>query len=145
MFHIKDYVSCPQQTSMDYYKVIYAMQWFLASDFFVSQSQTKCQIFLFCVIFGSWSFPKNDQHWKTFQMLWIWLCLEIFFFFCPTYQLLRHNILYLTWYLIFPAFWSHSILLKIGKYTNSNLMIYNLIMFGKIIFALTVNYDIIGI
>ena len=29
---------CPQRTSMDYYKVIYAMQQFHASDFFVSQS-----------------------------------------------------------------------------------------------------------
>ena len=25
---------CLQQTAMDYYKVIYAMLWFLASDFF---------------------------------------------------------------------------------------------------------------
>ena len=37
----------------------------------------------------------------------------------PTYQFWRHNILYLTWYLIFLAFWSHSVLLRIGQYTKS--------------------------
>ena len=63
----------------------------------------------------------------------------------PTYQSWRHNILYLTWYLIFPTFRSHSVLLEIGQYTKSSLMIYNFTIFGKIFFAASVNYDVIGI
>ena len=63
----------------------------------------------------------------------------------PSYQLLRHNILYLTRYLVFPAFWSHSILLKIGQYTKSNMIIFNSSMFGTKIFDVIVNYDFIGI
>ena len=63
----------------------------------------------------------------------------------PTFQLWRHNILYLTRYPVFPTFWSYSVLLKIGQYTKGNLVIYNLSTFGKIIFVVTVNYDVISI
>ena len=53
----------------------------------------------------------------------------------PTYQLWCHNILDLMQYLVFPVFWSHSGLLKIGQHTKSNLMIYNLSMFEIKIFC----------
>ena len=44
--------------------------------------------------------------------------------FSGTYLLWRYRILYLTWYLIFPAFWSHIVLSKkIGQYTKNKLMI----------------------
>ena len=48
-------------------------------------------------------------------------------------------------YLVFPAFRSYSVLVKVGKYTKSNLLIYNFSMFGQISFLVTVNYDIISI
>ena len=57
MYHIKRI--SPRRTSVDYYKVIYAVQWFLALDFFVLQSLKMCQVFLICVIFRSWSFSKK--------------------------------------------------------------------------------------
>ena len=87
---------------------------------------------------------KDDQQWKTFWMIYNMAMLgrkKIF----PTYQLWRHNILYRTRYLVLPAFWSHSVLLKIGQYAKENLMIYILSIFGKIIFLVTVNYDVISI
>ena len=40
---------------------------------------------------------------------------------------------------------SHSVLLTIGQYSKSNLAIYNLRMFGKIIFVMIVKYDVTGI
>ena len=87
---------------------------------------------------------KNYQQWKTFRMIY-----NIAMFgrkkVVRRYQLWRHNILYLTCCLVFPAFWSHSVFLKIGQYTNSNLVIYSLSTFGKIIFVVTVNYDVISI
>ena len=72
-------------------------------------------------------FKENDQHWKTFQVVYNMTMFRKNLF--PTYQLWHHNILYLAWYFIFPAFWSHSV--KIGQYTKSNLMIYNFSMFRK--------------
>ena len=84
---------------------------------------------------------KNDQQWKTFRMIYNKAMYGRKKFF-STYQLWRHNILYLTRYLVFPAFWSHSVLLKIVQYTKSNLVIYSLSTFGKIVFVVTVNYDV---
>ena len=87
---------------------------------------------------------KNDQQWKTFRVInnmTIFRKKE----FSPCYHLWRHNNLYLTRYLVFPAFWSHSVLFKIGQYTKNNLMIYNSSMFGTKIFVVTLNYDVIRI
>ena len=59
---------------------------------------------------------------------------------------ITHNILYLTKYLIFPCILKlYSVSLKIGQYTKNDLMLYNLSIFGKIFFVVTVNYDVIGI
>ena len=60
------------------------------------------------------------------------------------YQLWRRNIFYLT-YLIFPVLESNTFFLKIGQHTESNLMMYNVSMFTKIIFAVTVNSAVIDI
>ena len=64
-------------------------------------------------------------------------------FFLPTYQSLSWYFVS-AMYLIFPAFWSHCILLKIVLYTKKNPRVYNLGMGGKKI-VVTVNYDVIGI
>ena len=80
---------------------------------------------------------------RPYEWYIIWLCSEKKLF--PTHQLWRHNILYLMRYLVFPVFWSHIVLLKIGLYTKRNLMIYNLSMFGTKIFVVAVNFDVIGI
>ena len=136
LLHIKDYVlykketafNCPQRKSME---------WFLALDLFLWQSRAKENVKYF---FSAWLpdhglLVKDDQQWKTFWMIYNMAMLgrkKIF----PTYQLWRHNILYRTRYLVLPAFWSHSVLLKIGQYAKENLMIYILSIFGKIIFWL---------
>ena len=126
LFHVKDKYhikrnwlrfNCLQQTSM---QLVPCFTFFR-------------QIFLFCVIFRSWSFSKK---WSAMKDLlndkqYDYVC-KIFF---PNYQFWSHNIFYLTWYLVFPAFWSHSVLLQIGQYTNSNLMIYSLSIFGKTVFV----------
>ena len=124
MYHVKRNClrfNCLQRTSM---------QWSLALDFF-SYHRAK-------EIFSAWFsdhglLVKNDQQWKTFRKIYNMAILENKIF--PGYQLWRHNILYPMQYLAFPAFWSHSVLSKIGQYTKNNLMIYNLSMFGKIIFC----------
>ena len=59
------------------------------------------------------------EDWKTFRMVFnnaMFGSKKI-----PTFQLWRHNILYLTQYLVFSAFWSHSVLLKIGQYTKGTM------------------------
>ena len=55
---------------------------------------------------------------------------------CPGKQISLPNrydiITFSMWrHLVFPVFWSPSVLLKIGQYTKSSLMIYNLSTFGK--------------
>ena len=126
--------SWPQRTSMDYYKVIY-----------ICNGVVRCFIF-FCItklkkmsnlIFRLWFLVKSNLYWKTFQMKYNMTMFRKVF---PTYQLSH-----LEWYLIFPAFRTHSVLLKIGQYSKSNLMIHNLSMFGKITFVVTVDYYIISI
>ena len=87
---------------------------------------------------------KNDLQWKTFRMIYKMAMFRKKKNF-PTYQPWRHNNLYLTWHLISLAFWSHGVLIKIGQYTKCSLMIYNLSMFRKINFVVSVNYDVIGI
>ena len=100
-------------------------------------------MFLFCMIFRSWSFSKK---WSAMKDLLNDISHDYFrkkkIF--PYLPVRRHNILYLTRYLV-PAFWCHSVLLKIGQYTKRNLMIYSLSIFGKIIFVVTVTYDLISI
>ena len=96
MYHIKRnwlWFDCPQQTSMDYYEVMHSLQWFLASDFFVSQSSTKCQIFLFMVIFRSWPFNKKWSAIKDCSNVIHYDYVQIITIFCLTTSL-RHNILY---------------------------------------------------
>ena len=70
---------------------------------------------------------KNDLQWKTFQMIYnMTLSGKNIFLYLPVMTSWL-------WYLIFPTFWSHIFLLKIGQYTKSNLMVYNFSMFRKII------------
>ena len=136
--------SCSQQTSMDFYKLYMQCSGSLLQIFSYHKVNENVKYF-FSEWFSDLSLlVKNDQQWRTFRMIYKMITFRKRNFF-PTHQLWRHKTLYLTWYLIFPSFWSHSVLLKIGRYTKSNLMIYNLRMFGKIIFVVTVNYDFIGI
>ena len=90
-------------------------------------------------------FVKNGQQWKLsngIQYGYDWKRKN--FPYLPVMKW-SHNILYRTRYLVFPEFESHSVLLKIGHYAKTNLVIYKLSMFGKIMFVMTVNYDIINI
>ena len=75
------------------------------------------------------NFQSLSNKWSAMKDLLndIWLSSEFFF---GTYQFSRYNLLYILEYLIFSAFWGHSVLLRIDQYTN-NLMIYNSRMFGK--------------
>ena len=143
MYHKKR--NFPWGTSIDYYKVIYATQWFLALDFFLYYKVKETVKYFFRVWFLDHGLlVKNNEHWNTFQMIYnMTMFRKKNFFFA--YQLWRHNILYLTWNLIFLAFWNHSVLLRIGQYTKSNLMTYNLKMFEKIFFVAIVINDVICI
>ena len=81
---------------------------------------------------------KNDQQWKSFRMIY------------NMARFARKKNSLLTSYDVITfvsdaLLWSHSVFLKIGQYTNSNLVIYSLSTFGKIIFVVTVNYDVISI
>ena len=71
---------------------------------------------------------KNDQQWKTFGMIYNMTMSGKTNF--SAYPLWHHNVFHVTC-LVFPVFWSPSVLLKIGQYTKSSLMIYNLSTFGK--------------
>ena len=85
------------------------------------------------VIFRSWSFSKKMiSNERPFKWYIIWLYLENFFSLPTSYDV----------YLIFPVFWSHSVLIKIGQHTKSNLMIYNFSIVLAIVFVMTVNYDV---
>ena len=85
------------------------------------------------VIFRSWSFSKKMiSNERPFKWYIIWLYLEKIFSLPTSYDV----------YFIFPVFWSHSVLIKIGQYTKSNLMIYNFSIVLAIVFVMTVNYDV---
>ena len=85
------------------------------------------------VIFRSWSFSKKMiSNERPFKWYIIWSYLEKFFSLPTSYDV----------YLIFPVFWSHSVLIKIGQHTKSNLMIYNFSIVLAIVFVMTVNYDV---
>ena len=114
------------------------MQWFLASDFRITKLKKISNISCICDFQINVLLVKIDQHWKTFQIICNMTMFRKQFTIC---ELWHYNILYLSWYLI----WKHSVLLKIGQYTKSNLMMYDLSMFGKIIFVVSVNYDVISI
>ena len=79
LFHIKDFVSYKEKLAsfplfsgnfMDHYKVIYAMQWFLALDFLCFKVKGNVKYF-FSVWFSDHGLlVKNNQHWKTFQVIY---------------------------------------------------------------------------
>ena len=151
LFHIKDYLSYKkkltpfQLSSRNFHGLLLSYirnRVFPCFNFF-RVTKLKKMSSIFCVIFRTWSLLKNDQHWKAFQMIYNMTMVSEKN--VPYLPVRRHNILYLTWYLIFPAFWSHSVLLKIGQYAKSNLMIHNLGMLGKTILVVNVNYDVISI
>ena len=135
LFHIKDYVLQPP--SVNFIALVSCFRFFLITELKKMSNISFLRGFQIILV-------KNDHQWKTFQMIYNMAIFARKKFF-PTYQLWRHNILYLMRYLVFPAFWSHSVLLKIGQYTKRNLMIYSLGMLGKIIFVVTVIYDVISI
>ena len=79
---------------------------------------------------------KKDLQWKIFK--------KKSFFLYNIYDVIKFCI-WRAWFLIFPTFWSHSVLIKTDQYVKSSLLKYNLSMFGKIIFVVDVDDDVIGI
>ena len=93
--------TCPQRTSVDYYKVICAMLWFLASFFLYHKAEKVSDIsFLgvFQIMVFKWKMISNDKicSEKT-------LCSENIFIF-PTHCLWHHIFLYLPENIIFLDF-----------------------------------------
>ena len=104
-------------------KRISVAAWF---RFFSYHRATENVKYLFSTWFsGHGLLVKNNQQWKTFRMVFNNAMFGNMAMFgskkIPTFQLWRHNILYLTQYLVFSAFWSHSVLLKIGQYTKGTM------------------------
>ena len=133
LFHMKDYVSYKKK--LDSFQVPSAKLLCIIIKSYVHCNSFLLSIFSYCKVkqnvkyffFGWFSdhglSTKNNQQWETFQILYN-ITMFKFFIFLPTYQLWRHNILYVAYismYLIFPACPSHSIFLKLVLYTKRNL------------------------
>ena len=135
MYYIKG--NYRQLSSVNFNAVVSCFRFFLSTEL-----KKMSNIFFSAWLSDHGLLIKTNQQWKTFRMIYNRTMFgreEIF----TTCQLWRHNILYLTRYLVSPAFWNHSVLFKIGQYTKRNLLTYSLSMFGKMVFVATVNYDAI--
>ena len=111
--------NCRQWSSVDYYKLYMQYSGSLLQIFSCHKIKENVKYFFSRWFSDHGLLVKIDQHWKNFQVIYNMIMFRKKI--SPTYQLWSHNVLYLTWYLIFHAFWIHSVLLKVGQYTKSNL------------------------
>ena len=112
--------------------------------FFRITKLKKCRIFLFWVIFRSWPFNKKYSAMKDLLKVIQYDYVQIFYLFClPTsYDV----IMFCMWHVYgSPCILKTQYFLKNCSVHKEKPNVYNLDMFGKNLFVVTINYDFIGI